>query len=40
MLHAHVNPLRYRIGRVEELTGADLSDFAQRVDVYLALHAE
>jgi sugar diacid utilization regulator len=40
VLHAHVNTLRYRIGRVEELTGADLADFAQRVDVYLALRAE
>jgi sugar diacid utilization regulator len=40
LLHVHVNTLRYRIGRVQELTGADLSDFAQRVDVYLALHAE
>jgi sugar diacid utilization regulator len=39
-LHVHVNTLRYRIGRVEELVGIDLSDFAQRVDVYLALHAE
>jgi DNA-binding PucR family transcriptional regulator len=40
LLHVHVNTLRYRISRVEELTGLDLSDFAQRVDVYLALHAE
>ncbi|HEX4725775.1 MAG TPA: helix-turn-helix domain-containing protein [Pseudonocardiaceae bacterium] len=39
-LHVHVNTLRYRIGRIEELTGADLADFTQRVDVYLALHAE
>ncbi|HEX5120648.1 MAG TPA: helix-turn-helix domain-containing protein [Pseudonocardiaceae bacterium] len=39
-LHVHVNTLRYRISRVEELTGADLSDFRQRVDVYLALRAE
>jgi sugar diacid utilization regulator len=39
-LHVHVNTLRYRIGRVEELIGADLADFTQRVDVYLALHAE
>jgi DNA-binding PucR family transcriptional regulator len=39
-LHVHVNTLRYRISRVEELTGMDLSDFAQRVDVYLALQAE
>jgi hypothetical protein len=40
VLHVHVNTLRYRISRVAELTGADLTDFAQRVDVYLALHAE
>lgn len=39
-LHVHVNTLRYRIGRVAELTGVDLGDFTQRVDVYLALHAE
>jgi DNA-binding PucR family transcriptional regulator len=39
-LHVHVNTLRYRIGRMEELLGADLSDFAQRVDLYLALQAE
>jgi sugar diacid utilization regulator len=39
-LHVHVNTLRYRIGRMEELTGVDLGDFTQRVDVYLALHAE
>ncbi|HVV23102.1 MAG TPA: helix-turn-helix domain-containing protein, partial [Pseudonocardiaceae bacterium] len=39
-LHVHVNTLRYRIGRIEELTGADLSDFAQRIDIYLALHSD
>ncbi|HEX3589891.1 MAG TPA: helix-turn-helix domain-containing protein [Pseudonocardiaceae bacterium] len=39
-LHVHVNTLRYRIGRVEELTGFDLTDFRQRVDIYLALRAE
>lgn len=39
-LHVHVNTLRYRIGRVEELIGVDLSDFVQRVDVYLALRAQ
>jgi DNA-binding PucR family transcriptional regulator len=33
----HVNTLRYRIGRIEELTGRDLSRLADRVDFYLAL---
>ncbi len=36
-LHLHVNTLRYRIRRVEEITGRDLGDFATRVDLYLAL---
>lgn len=38
-LHVHVNTLRYRVGRVEELLDVDLSEFAARVDLYLALHA-
>ncbi|MFT7834957.1 PucR family transcriptional regulator [Saccharothrix sp. BKS2] len=38
-LHVHVNTLRYRVGRVEDLLGADLSNFAERVDLYLALQA-
>lgn len=38
-LHLHVNTVRYRIGRVEELTNRDLSTLADRVDVYLALRA-
>jgi DNA-binding PucR family transcriptional regulator len=38
-LHLHVNTVRYRIGRVEELTGRDLSQLADRVDVYLALRS-
>jgi hypothetical protein len=38
-LHVHVNTLRYRIGRVEGLLGVDLSDFRQRVDVFLALES-
>ncbi|HZN74245.1 MAG TPA: PucR family transcriptional regulator ligand-binding domain-containing protein [Micromonosporaceae bacterium] len=36
-LHVHVNTLRYRIGRIEELTGRDLNSFADRVDFFLAL---
>ncbi|MFC7342972.1 PucR family transcriptional regulator [Saccharopolyspora griseoalba] len=36
-LHLHVNTLRYRVQRIEQLTGRDLSDFPTRVDFYLAL---
>jgi hypothetical protein len=36
-LHLHVNTLRYRMGRVEELTARDLSRFPDRVDLFLAL---
>ncbi|WP_017543436.1 PucR family transcriptional regulator [Nocardiopsis prasina] len=36
-MHVHVNTLRYRIGRVEELTGRDLSSLEHRVDLFLAL---
>lgn len=36
-MHVHVNTLRYRISRIEQLTGRDLSSFADRVDLYLAL---
>lgn len=38
-LHLHVNTVRYRIGRVEELTGRDLRVFSDRVDVFLALRS-
>ncbi|TQM84599.1 DNA-binding PucR family transcriptional regulator [Saccharothrix saharensis] len=38
-LHVHVNTLRYRVGRVEDLLGVDLSEFTERVDLYLALQA-
>ncbi|MEO6083563.1 MAG: helix-turn-helix domain-containing protein, partial [Umezawaea sp.] len=38
-LHVHVNTLRYRMGRVEDLLGVDLGDFPTRVDLYLALQA-
>ncbi len=37
LLHVHVNTLRYRIARIEELTGRDLSTLADRVDLFLAL---
>ncbi|MEU8634287.1 PucR family transcriptional regulator ligand-binding domain-containing protein [Amycolatopsis sp. NPDC048633] len=38
-LHVHVNTLRYRIGRAGELLGADLTEFTDQLDVYLALCA-
>jgi sugar diacid utilization regulator len=38
-LHVHVNTVRYRVRRVEELTGRDLSRLDDRVDVFLALHS-
>ena len=38
-LHLHVNTVRYRIGRVEELTGRDLGVLPDRVDVFLALRS-
>ncbi len=38
-LHVHVNTLRYRIGRASELLGADLTEFTEQLDVYLALSA-
>jgi DNA-binding PucR family transcriptional regulator len=37
-LHIHTNTLRYRIGRIELLTGRDLGTTADRVDFFLALH--
>ncbi|GAA1532581.1 hypothetical protein GCM10009678_13610 [Actinomadura kijaniata] len=36
-LHVHVNTVRYRMRRVEELTGRDLGRFPDRVDLFLAL---
>ncbi|MEU8249536.1 helix-turn-helix domain-containing protein [Nonomuraea sp. NPDC048916] len=38
-MHVHVNTVRYRIRRVEDLTGRDLSAMADRVDFFLALRA-
>jgi hypothetical protein len=36
-MHLHVNTLRYRLRRIEELTGRDLRRFEDRVDLFLAL---
>jgi hypothetical protein len=36
-LHVHVNTLRYRIARIEQLTGRSMSSMHDRVDLYLAL---
>ena len=36
-LHLHVNTLRYRIERIGQLTGRDLTDLADQVDLYIAL---
>ncbi|MGH8823582.1 MAG: PucR family transcriptional regulator [Jiangellaceae bacterium] len=38
-LHLHVNSVRYRISRVEALTGRDISRFEDRVDLFLALRS-
>jgi hypothetical protein len=36
-LGLHLNTVRYRMGRVEQLTGRDLSTVADRTDLHLAL---
>ncbi|MEU4544291.1 PucR family transcriptional regulator [Nonomuraea dietziae] len=36
-LHVHVNTLRYRLKRIEELTGRSLNSWDERVDFLLAL---
>lgn len=38
-LHVHVNTLRYRLAKIETLTGRDLSSMAARVDFFLALES-
>jgi purine catabolism regulator len=39
LLHIHVNTLRHRLTRVEQLTGRSLDSMDDRVDFYIALHA-
>lgn len=39
LMYVHVNTVRYRISRVESLTGRDLSALADRVDFFLALRS-
>lgn len=36
-LHLHVNSVRYRVQRIQDLTGRDLSRMEDRVDFFLAL---
>ncbi len=38
-MHLHVNTVRYRIARVADLTGRDLSRLEDQVDLLLALHS-
>jgi PucR family transcriptional regulator, purine catabolism regulatory protein len=38
-LHVHVNTLRYRLRRIESLTGRSLQETAARVDFFLAIRA-
>jgi DNA-binding PucR family transcriptional regulator len=40
LMYVHVNTVRYRISRVEALTGRDLSALADRVDFFLALRGD
>ena len=39
LLDIHVNTLRYRLSRIEELTGRNLGSMADRVDFYVALRS-
>lgn len=38
-LHVHINTLRHRMSRIEELTGRSVADTGDRVDLYLATRA-
>lgn len=38
-LHVHVNTVRYRLEKVEQLSGRDLSSLQDRIDLYLALQS-
>jgi len=38
-LHLHVNTLRLRLARIEQLTGRDLNSMDDRVDLWIALRA-
>lgn len=38
-LHLHVNSLRLRLGRIEQLTGRDLASMDDRVDLWIALRS-
>ncbi|MDF2991134.1 MAG: hypothetical protein K0S37_1648 [Microbacterium sp.] len=39
-LHLHTNTLRYRVSRIEELTGRSIASMDDRVDLFLALQIE
>jgi hypothetical protein len=39
-MHVHVNTLRYRIERIETLTGRDLRNLVDQADLLLALHID
>jgi PucR family transcriptional regulator, purine catabolism regulatory protein len=38
-LHVHVNTLRHRLARIEQLTGRDLGSMEDRVDLWIALRS-